>query len=150
MDPLDSPSRIEACIVNHETSPFAELALRSFAHMHRRPPADLTVSLTIVDNHSQDEGFGDLETAAAEIGVPIVRSRWPAREARCNTHGDVLRDFVLDHRETDMFCSSTPTSYSTNPARSGRWPRSCDRRRTSGPCRLETTGSRPKSVRGKA
>ena len=103
MDPLDSPSRIEACIVNHETSPFAELALRSFAHRHRRPPADLNVSLTIVDNHSQDEGFGDLETAAAEFGVPIVRSRWPAREARCNTHGDVLRDFVLDHRETDMF-----------------------------------------------
>lgn len=103
MDPLDSFFRIEACIINHETSPFAELALRSFAQMHRMPPADLNVSLTIVDNHSQDEGFDDLRAAAAEIGVPIVRSRWPSREARCNTHGDVLRDFVLSHRDADMF-----------------------------------------------
>jgi hypothetical protein len=103
MDPLDSPSRIEACIINHDTSPFAELALRSFSQMHGKSPAHLNVSLTIVDNHSQDDAFADLKDAATEVGVPIVRSRWPAREARCNTHGDVLRDFVLDRREADMF-----------------------------------------------
>ena len=103
MDPLDSPSRLEACIINHDTSPFAELALRSFAQMHGKPPPDLNLSLTIVDNHSQDDGFADLKDAAADVGVAIVPSRWPAREAHCNTHGDVLRDFVLDHRDADMF-----------------------------------------------
>jgi hypothetical protein len=84
---------IEAIIVNHNTSPFAELCLRSLAARARSVEPRLRV--TVVDNHSTDHGLGSLVDAAEEMGAPFERSRWPADQAKVNTHGDVLRDFVL-------------------------------------------------------
>jgi hypothetical protein len=98
-----SPLRITACIVNHDTSCFAELALRSFVDSHITSRSDIDLELTVIDNHSDDDGISDLKAAAADLGVNFAPSRWPAHDARCNTHGDVLRDFVLDHRDADMF-----------------------------------------------
>ena len=90
---------IEACIFNHNTSPFAELALRSLAATEDSSALNLTVS----DNHSSDEGVGDLRRACDELGAAFQRSRWPAGEGRFNTHGDAIRDFVLSKADADRF-----------------------------------------------
>ncbi len=95
-------TELEACIVNHNTSAFAELALRSFAAMHPADRPSTSSRLWIIDNHSED-GVAELEAAAAQLGAAFIMSRWPAGEARVNTHGDVLRDFVLAHQDADYF-----------------------------------------------
>lgn len=102
-EPHTPMTRIDACLVNHNTSPFAELALRSFAVMHAATPGDIDLNLVVVDNHSDDPGFAELTSTAEELSVRLIRSRWPAKDAHCNTHGDVLRDFVLEHPAADLF-----------------------------------------------
>ncbi len=94
---------IEACIVNHNTSPYAELALRSLVAMHAAPGGPAELRVTVVDNHSTDEGFSELESAAREVGATLERSRWPAARSWVNSHGDVLRNFVLTHPDPDYF-----------------------------------------------
>lgn len=84
---------IEAIIVNHNTSPFSELCLRSL--LATEVPPGLRLTATVVDNHSHDEGLADLRHATQELGADFELSRWPLAEATVNTHGDVLRDFVL-------------------------------------------------------
>lgn len=51
---------------------------------------------TVVDNCSTDVGRPALERACFELGVGFVESSWPAAASGVNTHGDVLRDFVLE------------------------------------------------------
>ena len=91
--------RVEACIFNHNTSPFAELALRSLMATED----DHSLNVTVSDNHSTDEGHADLKTAANELGATFFESRWPAGEAALNTHGDAIRDFVLANRAAERF-----------------------------------------------
>src|SRR2546425_12064280 len=83
---------IEAVIVNHNTSAFAELCLRSLRASEDRA---VGMRVTVADNDSDDDGVGALRDAAAECGARFERSRWPYSESTVNTHGDVLRDFVL-------------------------------------------------------
>ena len=90
---------IEACIFNHNTSPFAELALRSLFATEQ----DSLPRVTVSDNHSTDDGLVDLRTAADELGATFIHSRWPAEEANLNTHGDAIRDFVLSKRDAEYF-----------------------------------------------
>jgi hypothetical protein len=92
--------RIEAAIVNHDTSPFAELALRSLTTCATQG-ADLAV--TVLDNHSDDEGLDGLRSAVTELGATFELTRWPRAATVTNSHGDALRDFVLGHESADAF-----------------------------------------------
>lgn len=83
---------VTAVVVNHNTSRFAEIAVRSLALAAER--AGSPVQITVVDNHSTDD-TGDLRTAVAECAADWELSRWPAGAQTLTTHGDVLRDFVL-------------------------------------------------------
>jgi hypothetical protein len=92
-------SRVEACVVNHNTSEFAELALRTLVATHQQRLAAGQLRVSVVDNHSTDEGLSDLVAAARKLGATFQRSRWPAATAPVNSHGDVLRDFVAAHHQ---------------------------------------------------
>lgn len=86
--------RVEACVVNHNTSVFTELALRSLAATHQERLRRGGLRLTVVDNHSSDEGLAELKAACREVNAEFRLSRWPAGGSSVNSHGDVLRDFV--------------------------------------------------------
>ena len=58
---------VEAVIVNHNTSVFAELAVRSLLWSARQTPVDLRV--TIRDNHSDDVDLDALKAVAAQLDV---------------------------------------------------------------------------------
>jgi hypothetical protein len=96
-------ARIEACIVNHNTSEFAELAVRTMAATHVESLGSGRLNVTLVDNHSNDHGLADLKAACGELGVGFCQSAWPAADAPVNTHGDVLRDFVGEHEAATHF-----------------------------------------------
>jgi hypothetical protein len=93
---------VETAIVNHNTSLFAELALRSLVASVASEDGQCDLRITIVDNHSDDD-VAPLITAADDLGADFALSRWPAAEAAFNTHGDVLRDFVLARPEADFY-----------------------------------------------
>jgi len=82
---------IEAVSVNHSTSPYMELMLRS---LRRRHAPGLNLSMTVFDNASTDD-MSSLSSYADQIGVPIVQSGFTTH-SRNNSHGEVLRRFVLD------------------------------------------------------
>jgi GT2 family glycosyltransferase len=90
---------IAAVLVNHNTSAFAELAVRSL--FVQNPGLDMT--LTVYDNGSTDD-CGGLLAAADTYGVRVVQSGFPISTPG-NSHGEVLRRFVLDpaNREADQF-----------------------------------------------
>jgi hypothetical protein len=110
--------RIEACIVNHNTSVFTELALRSLAATHRGWLDDGRLRVTVVDNHSNDDGLNELRAACRELDAGFELSRWPLTDASplpVNSHGDVLRDFVAARREATQFLFvDTDTYFLTN------------------------------------
>ncbi|MEQ7127635.1 hypothetical protein ABN034_24215 [Actinopolymorpha sp. B11F2] len=95
--------RIEACIVNHNTSEFAELAVRTLAATHADWLSSGRLGATVVDNHSTDQGLTDVKAACRELDVRFRQSAWPAAQAPVNTHGDVLRDFVVGHEAATHF-----------------------------------------------
>jgi GT2 family glycosyltransferase len=84
--------QIAAVTVNHNTSAYLELMLRSFFACH---PTGLSCSLTVFDNGSTDD-MGALRQYAAQKRVPILPSGFPLNTAN-NSHGEILRRFVLDH-----------------------------------------------------
>jgi GT2 family glycosyltransferase len=84
--------RIEAATVNHNTSSYAELMLRSLFATHS---PDLDLSVTVFDNASEDDAAG-LRAYAEEMGVPIVQSGFTT-QTQNNSHGEILRRFVLEH-----------------------------------------------------
>ncbi len=94
---------IEACIINTNNSHFAELAARSLIATHAAVEEAADLRLTLLDNHSTDEGLGDLRAATRELGVIFEQTRWPIASASTNTHGDVLRDFVISRRDADHY-----------------------------------------------
>ena len=88
--------RIAAVTVNHNTSGYTELLLRSLFATH--PPAgELGMSLTVLDNASEDD-TARLRAYAAEVGVPVLPSGFTTH-TKHNSHGHILRDFVLGHPE---------------------------------------------------
>lgn len=88
---------IAAALVNHNTSAYAELAIRS---LFVNNPG-LPISLTVYDNGSTDDRSGML-AAADQYGASVVASGWPI-ETPGNSHGEVLRRFTLDpvHRDSE-------------------------------------------------
>jgi hypothetical protein len=84
--------RIEAVLVNHNTSAYAELAVRSLYARHR-PGLDL--DLTVYDNGSTDDTTA-LRACAAVRAVPFFPSGYGLNTAH-NSHGAVLDRFVREH-----------------------------------------------------
>ena len=85
------PHQIEAISVNHNTSAYMELMLRSLFVRH---PAGLNFSVTILDNASQD-GLAGLSAYAGRKQVQLLPSGFSTATMN-NSHGEILRQFVLD------------------------------------------------------
>lgn len=83
---------IEAISVNHNTSSYLELMLRSLFARHS---PSLNLTLTVFDNASTDDRSGLLRFAG-EIGVPVQQSGCTT-ETNHNSHGEILQRFVLEH-----------------------------------------------------
>jgi hypothetical protein len=82
---------IGAATVNHNTSLYVELMLRSLFATHS---LDLDLSITVFDNASEDDAAG-LCAYAEKMGVPIVQSGFTTKTQN-NSHGEILRRFVLE------------------------------------------------------
>ena len=94
---------IAAVTVNHNTSLYTELMLRSLFATHDRhaPTERLDLSLTVMDNASED-GIDALHAYADSVGVPVVQSGFTIG-TKHNSHGEVLRRFVLDRPEATHY-----------------------------------------------
>jgi hypothetical protein len=86
------PYHIEAATVNHNTSSYVELMLRSLFATHS---SDLGMSITVFDNASEDDATS-LHAYAEKMSVPIVQTGLTT-ETDNNSHGEILRRFVLEH-----------------------------------------------------
>lgn len=89
---------IAAVVVNHNTSLFTELALRSLFAQHTalRP-----VKIVVYDNDSTDDTSA-LRAFAATPGFAWVPSGFPLG-TRNNSHGEILRRFVLEHPDCSHY-----------------------------------------------
>ncbi|MGE5222206.1 MAG: hypothetical protein ACM3PY_07205 [Omnitrophica WOR_2 bacterium] len=86
---------IQAVAVNHNTSGYSELLLRSLFTHH---PDELDISVTVYDNDSQDDR-SSLDDFASTRGIPILPSGF-AIQTKWNSHGEVLSRFVQEHPES--------------------------------------------------
>lgn len=86
------PHKIEAVAVNHNTSRYMELTVRSLLAHH---PRGLNFAITVFDNASTDE-TSELAAFAQGQNIPFVQSGFSTETAN-NSHGEVLRRFVLEH-----------------------------------------------------
>ena len=85
---------IQAVVVNHNTSKYTELMLRSLFARH---PAFLDFSVTVFDNGSQDDTRA-LQDYARENGVAFLPSGFEPKTP-FNSHGEILRRYVLEHSD---------------------------------------------------
>jgi hypothetical protein len=83
--------KIAAVSVNHNTSSYMELMLRSFFATHS---PQLNCTITIYDNGSEDNRTALQEYAAAKQ-IPIIQTGYRT-ESKNNSHGEILRRFVLN------------------------------------------------------
>ncbi|MEM7126326.1 MAG: hypothetical protein AAF702_08380 [Chloroflexota bacterium] len=81
---------IQAVVVNHNTSKFTELMLRTLYDKHS---PDLDLSITVMDNDSTDE-TPELTVYLASKQIPFMQSAFSIDTER-NSHGEVLSQFVL-------------------------------------------------------
>jgi hypothetical protein len=95
----DTAPNIHAVIVNHSTSVFTELAIRSFYIAH---PGDTRVRFTVMDNASQDDTTG-LEQYLASRDIPFQQSGHDSATQQANSHGEVLQRFVQSHPDCDDY-----------------------------------------------
>lgn len=89
---------IETVVVNHNTSPFTELAIRSLQATH---PASLDLAITVFDNDSRDDTTA-LRAYTAAHDIPFLQSGFRLHTAN-NTHGEILRAFILTHPDPDYY-----------------------------------------------
>lgn len=90
-------ARIECVVVNHNTSLFTELAVRSLLATH----SALKLAITVMDNGSQDDTNALVAYTAAQ-GIPFLQTGFGLK-TRDNTHGEVLREFILSHADADYY-----------------------------------------------
>jgi hypothetical protein len=84
--------KIEAVTVNHNTSRYMELMLRSlFAHHSR----EINLSLTVFDNSSTDD-ISELKAFVQSKGLCIAQTGFTTN-TKNNSHGEILGKFVLNH-----------------------------------------------------
>lgn len=84
-------SFIQAVTVNHNTSSYTELLLRSLVARH----ATLDLTITVMDNNSTDD-MTSLRAFLAEEQIPLHQSGFDIN-TKHNSHGEVLQQFVLTH-----------------------------------------------------
>lgn len=84
-------NHIQAVVVNHNTSQYVELMLRSLFARH---PSSLDISVTVLDNNSQDDK-ASLEAYASVRAIPVLPSGYGLK-TKWNSHGEILRKFVLE------------------------------------------------------
>ncbi len=83
---------IRGVVVNHGSSAYTELMLRSF---HARHSAELDIQITVVDNASEDDTTA-LFAYARRHGIPVRRSGFDTNTEN-NSHGEILSRFVLEN-----------------------------------------------------
>jgi hypothetical protein len=96
---------IEAVTVNHNSSLYVELMLRSLFAGHS---PDLELSITVFDNASEDDATG-LRAYVGKVGVQIVQSGFTTQTEN-NSHGEIMRRFVLEHPHCPIPCNSVSFS----------------------------------------
>ncbi|MDT7784018.1 MAG: hypothetical protein QOF58_2437 [Pseudonocardiales bacterium] len=89
---------VSGVVVNHNTSTYAELLLRSLFARHG---SGLDLDVTVYDNESTDDTAG-LRAYAAARGIPVLPSGF-GRGMPHNSHGAVLDRFVLEHPDCDYY-----------------------------------------------
>jgi hypothetical protein len=92
--------RIAAVSVNHNTSLYTELLLRSLFATHASPTT-LGLRIEVLDNASEDD-VAALVTYAARVGVS-VRPSGVTTHTKHNSHGELLRRFVLDRPDATHY-----------------------------------------------
>lgn len=92
-------SNIQAVTVNHNTSKYVELMLRSLNAFNI---SGLKIDITIMDNASDDDGLTDLQAYAKVCGIPICQSGFTTK-SELNSHGEVLSRYVLSHEKADYY-----------------------------------------------
>lgn len=95
--------KIEAVSVNHNTSRYMELMLRSLLAHH---PAGLNLSVTVMDNASTDD-TSELLAYTKSQGIPFRQSGFSTQTVN-NSHGEVLRKFVLEHPDCTHYLFLDP------------------------------------------
>ncbi|NKB71701.1 MAG: hypothetical protein GKR89_31895 [Candidatus Latescibacteria bacterium] len=97
--------QIEAVSVNHGTPLYAELMLRSlFKHHPELAGLCVTVLETPMSKYQPPKAQTDsFHSYAASRDVSVRPTHLTKEEARGNTHGEILRNFVLGHRDCDYF-----------------------------------------------
>jgi hypothetical protein len=91
---------IAAVTVNHNTSAYVELLLRSLVTTHP-PLTQLGLSVTVLDNASEDD-TSQLHAFATSAGIPIRQAGYTTH-TKHNSHGDNLRNFVLDNPDATHY-----------------------------------------------
>lgn len=89
---------IQAAVVNHNTSAYTELMLRSLFATHPELPH---LSVRVFDNESTDD-MNSLRSYAAQMNVPVLPSGFPIKSEN-NSHGHILRSFVLENPTCDYY-----------------------------------------------
>ena len=89
---------IQAVTVNHNTSPYTELLLRSLDARHS---ATLNLAVTVIDNASTDD-MTSLRALLAEKQIPLQQSGFDTT-TKLNSHGEILQRFVRDHPRCDYY-----------------------------------------------
>lgn len=89
---------IQVVTVNHNTSSYAELLLRSLYARHSAP---LNLALTVIDNASTDD-MTSLRAFLAEKQIPLRQSGVDTT-TKLNSHGEILQRFVRDHPDCDYY-----------------------------------------------
>lgn len=88
---------VRVVLVNHNTSVYAELALRSLLALND----DVEFDITVMDNASDDDTSSLFDWAHGQ-GVAVAQSGYTTGESG-NTHGEIIGRFVLDSAATDYF-----------------------------------------------
>jgi hypothetical protein len=89
---------IQAVCVNHNTSGYAELMLRSYFATHDR---NLPVQFTLYDNASTD-GTDTLRACLKANNIQFIQTGF-STSTKNNSHGEILRRFVLEHIQCSHF-----------------------------------------------
>lgn len=96
--------RIAAATVNHNTSAYMELMLRSFFACHSSN-TEIT-SVSVFDNSSTDDTSA-LREYLQQQGLQLLPSGY-SLDTHNNSHGDVLRSFVLENKNCTHYLFLDP------------------------------------------
>lgn len=109
---MKSSPHICVVTVNHNSSMFAELMLRT---MRRQHPS-LSLDITVIDNNSTDtDELQALKLYTGRAGVAFATSGFTVEPNTPNSHGESLRNFVLEHPDCSHYLFVDPDVYFLSP-----------------------------------